>query len=156
MTPSEEVTIRNLAGAKPGEATVDAVRRMDLRRGELEQAAGGQATNCAVCGEHRYTPLRRDDMGGYVCLTCIDKQLNWSREDRESLTKETATLRAEIQILAEQRDALRVELAESEEWGCQYRDEVAALRARVKDLESQGRLSRFVGDVLGAAWRAAR
>lgn len=96
MTPSEEVTIRNLAGPKPGEATVNAVRR------------------------------------------------------------QVATLRAEIQILAEQRDALRVELAESEEWGCQYRDEVVALRARVKDLESQGRLSRFVGDVLGAAWRAAR
>ena len=34
-----------------------------------------QATNCAVCGEHKHTPLRIDSMGGYVCLTCIDKKL---------------------------------------------------------------------------------
>ena len=34
-----------------------------------------QATNCAGCGEHKHTPLRIDAMGGYVCLTCIDKKL---------------------------------------------------------------------------------
>ena len=34
-----------------------------------------QATNCAECGEHKHTPLRIDAMGGYVCLTCIDKKL---------------------------------------------------------------------------------
>lgn len=34
-----------------------------------------QATKCAGCGEHKSTPLRRDDMGGYVCLTCIDAEL---------------------------------------------------------------------------------
>ena len=34
-----------------------------------------QATNCAECGEHKHTPLRIDEMGGYVCLTCIDKKL---------------------------------------------------------------------------------
>lgn len=34
-----------------------------------------QATNCAVCGEHKHTPLRVDRMGGYVCLTCIDEKL---------------------------------------------------------------------------------
>ena len=34
-----------------------------------------QATTCAVCGEHKPTPLRNDEMGGYVCLTCIDKEL---------------------------------------------------------------------------------
>ena len=34
-----------------------------------------QATNCAGCGEHKHTPLRIDSMGGYVCLTCIDKKL---------------------------------------------------------------------------------
>lgn len=33
-------------------------------------------THCAGCGEYKYTPLRRDDMGGYVCLTCIDKKLD--------------------------------------------------------------------------------
>lgn len=34
-----------------------------------------QATNCAVCGKHRHTPLRIDAMGGYICLTCIDHKL---------------------------------------------------------------------------------
>jgi len=34
-----------------------------------------QATNCAGCGEYKHTPLRIDAMGGYVCLTCIDKKL---------------------------------------------------------------------------------
>jgi hypothetical protein len=34
-----------------------------------------QATQCAVCGERKHTPLRVDGMGGYVCLTCIDARL---------------------------------------------------------------------------------
>ncbi|AOJ09641.1 hypothetical protein WS71_20225 [Burkholderia mayonis] len=34
-----------------------------------------QATNCARCGQHKHTPLRIDWMGGYVCLTCIDREL---------------------------------------------------------------------------------
>ena len=37
--------------------------------------ASMQATNCAVCGEHKHTPLKNDEMGGYVCLTCIDREL---------------------------------------------------------------------------------
>jgi len=35
-----------------------------------------QNTLCAVCGKDKHTPLRRDEMGGYVCLTCIDERLN--------------------------------------------------------------------------------
>ncbi|MBI1689484.1 hypothetical protein [Methylorubrum sp. DB1722] len=35
-----------------------------------------QATRCAGCGERKHTPLRVDDMGGYVCLTCIDTRLH--------------------------------------------------------------------------------
>lgn len=35
-----------------------------------------QATRCAGCGEKKHTPLRVDGMGGYVCLTCIDKRLH--------------------------------------------------------------------------------
>ncbi|WAS56242.1 hypothetical protein MK974_24390 [Burkholderia ambifaria] len=34
-----------------------------------------QATNCACCGDYKHTPLRIDWMGGYVCLTCIDREL---------------------------------------------------------------------------------
>ncbi|ACH72943.1 hypothetical protein [Burkholderia cenocepacia] len=37
-----------------------------------------QATACASCGEHKHTPLRVDRMGGYVCLTCIDHELDRS------------------------------------------------------------------------------
>ncbi|MBP5120978.1 hypothetical protein [Pseudomonas protegens] len=54
--------------------------------GEMEKAAqpqgerftysSKQATNCAECGLRKHTPLRVDDMGGYVCLTCIDNKLN--------------------------------------------------------------------------------
>ena len=37
--------------------------------------ASTQATMCASCGAHKHTPLRIDAMGGYVCLTCIDRKL---------------------------------------------------------------------------------
>lgn len=47
-----------------------------------------QATNCAKCGDHRHTPLRIDWMGGYVCLTCIDKEL----EARDPETQQAVTL----------------------------------------------------------------
>ncbi|WP_164462647.1 MULTISPECIES: hypothetical protein [Burkholderia] len=42
---------------------------------EAHTYASTQATNCASCGEHKHTPLRIDWMGGYVCLTCIDHEL---------------------------------------------------------------------------------
>lgn len=35
-----------------------------------------QKTKCAVCGVHRHTPLRVDRMGGYVCLECIDVEID--------------------------------------------------------------------------------
>jgi hypothetical protein len=34
-----------------------------------------QATICAGCLQRKHTPIRNDEMGGYVCLTCIDKEL---------------------------------------------------------------------------------
>ncbi|WP_176042667.1 hypothetical protein [Burkholderia stabilis] len=40
--------------------------------------ASSQATACAGCGQHKHTPLRIDRMGGYVCLTCIDRELERS------------------------------------------------------------------------------
>lgn len=33
------------------------------------------ATACAMCGEFKHTPIRNVAMGGYVCLTCIDREL---------------------------------------------------------------------------------
>jgi hypothetical protein len=35
-----------------------------------------QETSCAWCDKRKHTPLRRDEMGGYVCLTCIDRRLD--------------------------------------------------------------------------------
>lgn len=34
-----------------------------------------QSTKCAECLKEKHTPLRVDEMGGYVCLTCIDRRL---------------------------------------------------------------------------------
>ena len=34
-----------------------------------------QHTVCASCNEDKHTPLRVDFMDGYVCLTCIDLEL---------------------------------------------------------------------------------
>lgn len=39
------------------------------------------STTCASCGELKVTPLRRDEMGGYVCLTCIERVLDKPRFD---------------------------------------------------------------------------
>lgn len=39
------------------------------------QEAGAQHTICAVCLIDKPTPLRIDWMGGYVCLTCINEEL---------------------------------------------------------------------------------
>lgn len=44
-------------------------------QGEAFTYSSKQATNCAGCGLRKHTPLRVDDMGGYVCLTCIDNRL---------------------------------------------------------------------------------
>lgn len=41
-------------------------------------------TNCAVCGEFKETPLRRDEIGGYVCLSCIDKHFDMLKEKHKS------------------------------------------------------------------------
>jgi hypothetical protein len=31
---------------------------------------------CAHCGQVKPTPYRRDDLGGYVCLTCVERYLD--------------------------------------------------------------------------------
>jgi hypothetical protein len=49
-----------------------------------------QHTVCAGCAEDKHTPLRRDEMGGYVCLKCVDKRLDavCDREREEVACKE--------------------------------------------------------------------
>ncbi|KWC56526.1 hypothetical protein WL53_16260 [Burkholderia ubonensis] len=62
--------VRDLYDApQPAQADAPAETR------EPHTYASTQATNCARCGEHKHTPLRIDWMGGYVCLTCIDREL---------------------------------------------------------------------------------
>jgi hypothetical protein len=42
-----------------------------------------QHTKCSVCLEDKPTPIRNDAMGGYVCLTCVDKELERLQEEVE-------------------------------------------------------------------------
>lgn len=44
-------------------------------QGEPFTYSSKQATSCAGCGIRKHTPLRVDEMGGYVRLTCIDNRL---------------------------------------------------------------------------------
>jgi hypothetical protein len=48
-----------------------------------------QHTCCAVCGQDKHTPLRRDEMGGYVCLTCIDHRLDEVEAAEDALEPKT-------------------------------------------------------------------
>lgn len=59
------------------EAEIDKLNAVARLRGNDSDYtyASKQATRCATCGTHKHTPLRNDEMGGYVCLTCIDKEL---------------------------------------------------------------------------------
>ena len=74
----EEKAIRDFCGhhADWWPSTTQVQEMLALAQPEQEPTyTSTQATNCAGCGEHKHTPLRIDAMGGYVCLTCIDKKL---------------------------------------------------------------------------------
>jgi len=61
--------------ATPLYTTPPAAQPAPVQEPVAHSYASTQATMCACCGEHKHTPLRIDKMGGYVCLTCIDKKL---------------------------------------------------------------------------------
>jgi hypothetical protein len=77
-----EMYVNDFGGLQAGR---DATTDIHAAMGKLEEAlaqpeqkptyTSTQSTNCAICGEHKHTPPRIDAMGGYVCLTCIDKKL---------------------------------------------------------------------------------
>ena len=77
-----EMYVNDFGGLQAGR---DATTGIHAAMGKLEEAlaqpeqkptyTSTQSTNCASCGEHKHTPPRIDAMGGYVCLTCIDKKL---------------------------------------------------------------------------------
>ena len=51
-------------------------REAGRREAEKEYTyASKQKTSCCVCGKEKHTPLRVDELGGYICLTCISEQL---------------------------------------------------------------------------------
>ncbi|WRQ05499.1 major tail protein with Ig-like domain [Ralstonia phage AhaGv] len=66
------------------------VAKIGHQQAEPPLYTGKQATNCAVCGEYKHTPLRVDHMGGYVCLTCIDKEMAQPRQRAEPVADERA------------------------------------------------------------------
>lgn len=83
--PEEQVTAYGLlaqAMESLGERLLDDTFGYDWKEGLKSVLAQGeptyctsQHTKCAVCLEDKHTPLRIDSMGGYVCLTCIDRKL---------------------------------------------------------------------------------
>lgn len=83
-------------------------KRLDELRDVGVTYSSMQATNCAGCGQHKHTPLRVDPMGGYVCLTCIDKRLG------ELLNEESA------------REV------EKDWWGCQEVADLPAVHEALK------------------------
>jgi transposase len=81
---------------------LDKVRRLEEDLKEAKDTLAifrtyNQHTKCALCGEDKPTPLRRDDMGGYVCLACVEKKLDQVQpaldENKKKLSefKETIT-----------------------------------------------------------------
>lgn len=64
-----------LLAAQPVAAVPAQAQREPLSDEHPYTYASTQATNCADCGKYKHTPLRIDAMGGYVCLTCIDRKL---------------------------------------------------------------------------------
>ena len=51
-----------------------------------------QKSTCAACLKFKATPLRVDNMGGYVCLTCVNAKLDELFDFKEDV--ENATLGA--------------------------------------------------------------
>jgi len=87
-----------------------------------------QATKCASCGRRKHTPLRIDKMGGYVCLTCIDRKLVELLDFKEDM--DNATLHATDEKCAD-------------EVHCSC---VPILRTRIKELEADNERLKTISD----------
>jgi hypothetical protein len=59
-------------------ATTGKELALGKERDELRRLLAAHVTRkaCACCGESKPLPYRRDDLGGYVCLTCVEKRLD--------------------------------------------------------------------------------
>lgn len=60
-------------------------------------------SKCAKCLKVKPLPLRRDEMGGYVCLTCVDKELNTLFDERAKSAKLLAALKEAREAMEERR-----------------------------------------------------
>lgn len=110
---------------------------MDQLRHEVyvEVVSGKKHNTCAFCGEKKYTPLRRDDMGGYVCLSCIDAELtkrNAAPKTVEIPMKRTWTLKKEY---AEFSNDFKVATDRSFELSCDPVDKLKKYYDLNKDVD---------------------
>lgn len=113
-----------------------------------------QATNCAVCGKHKHTPLRIDAMGGYVCLTCIDNKLGallgefGYQQAAQSDLDIAANRAAGMAMFHEVPEVARAEIAEAVRTTPQAspNDLHAAVADAVANYERMGAICEFEGN----------
>jgi formylmethanofuran dehydrogenase subunit E len=102
MTQHEEELVKNLAEAmrerdrlsaenvclrKSSEAIADELNQTRQRAvsAEIKFQAYVRTQECAHCSQIKPTPYRRDDLGGYVCLTCVERYLDETLDELEKL-----------------------------------------------------------------------
>lgn len=79
---------------EPGDPPTPTVRKESIDwKARAEKAenlvhAHIRTQQCAKCGEVKPTPYRRDDLGGYVCLTCVERYLDATLDAAENLRAE--------------------------------------------------------------------
>lgn len=75
----------------PGEITMGNAysdnEKVNFDGSEISPYKPQHKTKCAVCGEHKETPIRNDKYGGYLCLACIDHILNIYEPNQEDPNK---------------------------------------------------------------------
>jgi hypothetical protein len=71
----------------PGVHEVEQIQQQLVDERGAKQQAVSCVQQCAHCGEHKPTPYRRDELGGYVCLACVEQHLNNVIQSAESTGK---------------------------------------------------------------------
>lgn len=99
----EELDRELVACAKSCEEYGTKCRELRQQTGNLQQ--------CASCGETKYTPVRLDSLGGYVCLSCVLKE----RDDLRTKYEEASVLCGEylkqITVLHHRAEKAEAEVA---------------------------------------------
>ena len=92
------------------ESILDYIERVLAKRNVVQPVAEVQLTKCAVCGQHKHTPLRRDETGGYVCLTCVDKELDKREKELTHMYQVNAEQAQKINAITGQRNQFAKDL----------------------------------------------